>query len=83
MFGKKDDKDDDDLIDSIDELETNKISEDSVDNDFLQHVSYCDIAEIFESEGDDSYVLPKHHRCAAHTINLIATNVSKFIVLFN
>ena len=50
------------------------------DDDF-QDITHLNIAEVFEDTEDEVYILPKHHRCAAHTLNLIATNIREHCIL--
>jgi len=46
-------------------------------NDDLEEIDAIDLNILNDKDHDLQYVLPKHHRCCAHTINLIATMVFK------
>jgi len=72
------------IPDEIDDLENCTMRNEDEDNDF-QDISHFNIAEVFEETEDEVYLFPKHHRCAAHTLNLIAANVRElnFLIFLN
>jgi hypothetical protein len=51
---------------------------DAVDDD-VEEIDAIDLNILNDEDHDLQYALPKHHRCCAHTINLIATTVIKHL----
>jgi len=51
---------------------------DEVDDD-VEEIDAIDLNILNDEDHDLQYVLPKHHQCCAHTINLIATMVIKHL----
>lgn len=72
------------IPDEVDDLDNCTMRNEDEDNDF-QDISHFNIAEVFEETEDEVYLLPKHHRYEAHTLNLIATNVRElyFLIFLN
>jgi len=48
-------------------------------NDNIEEINAIELNILNDEDHDLQYLLPKHHRCCAHTINLIATMVTKHL----
>jgi len=67
------------LLSDSEESEDFDTSDENIDG-----TAYVNIADLFNEAEDIDYILTKHHRCAVHTLNLIATNVrtNVFILIY-
>lgn len=88
LFRVYDQKDNDYPSDNSNSYENNS-SDSDIDNDSSEEVTILPISDVLQLDVNDSdnefdliYNLPKHHRCAAHILNLIAIKVFYYVLVY-